>query len=306
MISDEILDLEIFLTADGAQIEIRSLAELSRDPVMIKFLQEGAKDRRNKLKDFHSLNGHILTGFPVERINQEKTLRKAIKNLIFGICFGKSEKGIHDYIVQKMREADGPDVDLTGITPAKSVKLHRKFFLIYKGVLRFIHIMRKMGEEEGYVPTLFGFKRWIRQNDPDRKTNPGNQSINSPVQGTAHTFVLIALALLDLKPKTYNLLQKCIMEVHDALYFRVKLRNLQKAYRQLMYLFETDASLYAEREWKIKLQVPILAEAEAGFCMSSTVSYEGEPLEEFLAKWRKKQAEIDARKWEDLMPVLKS
>lgn len=301
---EEILDLEVFLAADGSQIEIRALAELSKDPVMIRLLQEAAKNRKDKTKDFHSQNGHMLTGWPVERIATDKGIRRSVKNLIFGIVFGKSEDGMYDYIVAKIREAEGLKADLTGITRKRTKMLYRKFFSVYKGVRIFINKMRLQAEKQGFVETLFGFVRHIRQNDPERSTNPGNQAINSPVQGTAHQFVLIALALLELKPKTYCYLQKPIMEVHDALFFRVKLRYLLEAYKQLMHLFEVGAIEYAEREFTLKLQVPLLAEAEAGFCMGSMIPFEGEELEVFLTNWRKKQAEIEAKSWEDLMPVM--
>jgi DNA polymerase-1 len=301
-IPKEILDLEVFLSADGKQIEIRALAELSRDPVMIKLLQESAKDRHNPMKDFHSLNGHMLTGRAVNEITTDKTLRKSIKNLIFGIVFGKAEDGMYDYVVAKVREAEGAKADLTGITRKSIVKLYRKFFSVYKGVRQFIIDQRLKAESQGYVETLFGFKRHIKQDDEERSTYWGNQALNSPVQGTAHQFVLIAMALIDLKPKTYNLLQNIIMEIHDQLVFKVKLRNLLQAHKQLMHLFEVGAPTYAEQKFKLKLQVPLLAEAEAGFSMASMVAYEGEDILSFLTKWRAKQAEVDSRDWKDLLP----
>ncbi len=300
---NEILDLDVYLTADGSQIEIRSLAELSSDPVMIRLLQEAAKDRKNKTKDFHCLNGHMLTGRPIEQIANDKGVRRSVKNLIFGIIFGKARKGMYDYVVQKIRAFEGKKADLTGITPKSIDALYGKFFDVYKGVARFIIKMRHEAETKHKVETLFGFVRHIREDDEDRNTYWGNQAINSPVQGTAHQFVLIAMALLELKPKTYCHLQRSIMEVHDALYFKVKLRHLREAHAQLMHLFEVGAFEYAQREFKLKLRVPLLAEAQAGFCMSSLIDYEGEPLEDFLEEWRKKQVTIDAKTWEDLMPV---
>lgn len=297
------LDREVFLSADGKQIEIRALAELSGDPVMIKLLQESAKDRHDKNKDFHSLNGHMLTGRSIESITSDKSLRKSIKNLIFGIVFGKSEDGMYDYVVAKVREAEGAQADLTGITRKSITRLYKKFFTVYKGVRQFIIDQRLKAESQGFVETLFGFVRHIKQDDEQRSTYWGNQAINSPVQGTAHQFVLIAMALIDLKPKTYNLLQNIIMEVHDQLIFRVKLRHLLEAYKQIMHLFEVGAPTYAEKKFNLKLQVPIMAETEAGFSMSSMIGYEGESIEAFLAKWRLKQAEVDARDWKDLVPM---
>ncbi len=300
---DDILDLEVFLVVDCSQAEIRALAELSGDSVMIKLLQDAAADRKNKMKDFHSLNGHMLTGRPVEQISTDKGLRRSVKNLIFGIIFGKAENGMYEYVVQKIRAVEGKNADLTGITKPRIAALYKKFFTVYGGVKRWIEKQRELAERLGYVETLFGFRRHIRSDDADRKTYTGNQAINSPVQGTAHTYMLIALALLDLKPKTYNHLHKCIMEVHDALYFKVKLRHLLEAHTQLIALFETDVVEYARRAFNLKLRVPLLVDAEAGFCMSSLIGYEGEPLETFLETWRKKQAEIDKKTWEDLMPL---
>lgn len=302
--TNDILDQEVFLAADGKQIEIRALAELSGDPVMIRLLQEAAKDRNNPNKDFHALNGNMLTGWDVERLVKDKTIRRVIKNLIFGIVFGKGEDGMYDYVVAKMREGEGSQADISGISRKRTVQLYRKFFSVYKGVRKFMTDQRAKAESLGFVETLFGFRRHIRQNDSERGSWWGNQSINSPVQGTAHQFVLICLALLDLKPNTYCHLQKCIMEVHDALYFRVKVRHLQEAHKQLMHLFETGTVTYAEQEFRLKLRVPILAEAEAGMCMGSMVPYNGEPLDEFLTAWRKKHHETETRNWEDLMPVL--
>jgi DNA polymerase-1 len=300
---DDILDVEVFLVVDCSQAEIRALAELSQDPVMIKLLLEAAKDRKNKKKDFHALNGHMLTGRSIEQIATDESVRRSVKNLIFGIIFGKAENGMYEYVVQKIRAVEGKNADLTGITKASIAVLYKKFFTVYAGVRKWIDKQRALGERLGYVETLFGFRRHIRSDDTERKTFTGNQSINSPVQGSAHTYMLIALALLDLKPVTYSRLLKCIMEVHDALYFKVRLRHLVEAHAQLIKLFETDTVEYACRAFGLKLRVPLLVDSKAGFCMGSMVTYEGEPVEVFLEAWRKKQSEMDKKKWEDLMPA---
>ena len=227
-----------------------------------------------------------------------------VKELHFGIMFGLGEESIYPSTVSRIRARDGVNADLTGITKDRMVQLHRNYFKKYTGVKRYIDYERAFAEKNHYVETLFGFRREIRQNDTSRSTYWGNQAINTPVQGTAHQFLLIALALLDLKPRTYSLLQYCIMEVHDALFFIVRLGDLVEAYKQLMHLFEVGAFEYAQRQFNLKLRVPILAEATAGFTMASMIEYEGCGLEEFLPAWRKKQHEIDAKPWEDLMPAI--
>ena len=298
----DLANLDVMLAADCSQMELRALAELSGDELLIKQFQEAALDRKNKLKDIHCVVGHTLTGLPVERIANEKSTRKMVKGVHFGIVFGLSENNLHPTVVAGIRKQDGPDADLTGITKSRLIQLYRTYFQKYRGVKKFQDRMRALAEERGYVETLFGFPREIRADD-GRGSYQGNQAVNTPVQGTAHQFLLIALALLDLKPKTYHLLQRCISEVHDSLAFLVKLRDLIEAHTQLMRLFEHETPAYAEREFKLKLKVPLLVEAAAGFCMGSMVEYEGELVEEFLAKWRAKQKEVEAKDWEkEFMP----
>jgi len=301
IIPSNLLDLEVFLAGDGAQIELRALAELSGDQKLLKIFQEHAKDRKNPLKDPHCVEGHLLTGWPVEKIKSDPITRRMTKNTVFGICYGLGEDNVYPYVVAKIRSVEGPKANLKGITPERCARTWREFFKVHEGVKQFHEDMREQAETKGFVPSLFGFRRDVRQEDESRSTYWGNQAINSPVQTTAHTFVLICLALLDLKPKTFNHLQKCIAEVHDALYFRVKLRHLREAYHQFVQLFEHESVSYAERHFGFKLRVPMLAEAKAGFTMASMVDYEGEPLEEFLTKWREKQHKVDGKKWEDLM-----
>ena len=300
----ELQDLKVLLAADGSQIEIRALAEISGDPLLIRQLQEAAQDRKNKTKDIHCQVGHTLTGWPIERIAREKNTRRMVKELHFGIVFGLGEDRIYSSTVSRIRARDGANADLTGITDKRMRELHRNYFKKYGGVAKYIDAQRDLAERLGYVETLFGFRREIRKEDASRSTYWGNQAINTPVQGTAHQFLLIALALLDLKPRTYNLLQHCIMEVHDALFFIVRLKNLVEAYKQLMELFEVGAYEYAQKQFHLKLRVPILAEAAAGFTMGSMIDYEGEPLEEYLPKWREKQRKVDALDWESLMPAI--
>ncbi len=290
----DLSNLKVLLAADGSQIEVRQLAEISGDPLLISQFRSG--------QDVHCLVGNALTGWPVERIKREKNLRKMVKNMHFGIIFGLGKDNLYNYVVTKIRAIDGKNADLTGITPARLGKLYDKYFRVYKGVDAYIKRTRTSAEEKGYVETLFGFRREIRQEDDSRTTYWANQAINTPIQGTAHQFLLIALALLDLKPRTYDLLQECLMEVHDALFFVVRLGDLPEAHRQLKHLFEVGAYEYAQREFHLKLRVPLLAEASAGFCMGSMIEYAGEPVGVFLPLWRKKQREIESRSWEDLMP----
>lgn len=289
-------DLKIFLGGDGSQIEVRMLAELSGDPVLISHFLSG--------RDVHCLVGHDLTDWPVERIAKEKNVRKAVKNMHFGIVFGKAREGMYDYIVSKIRQIDGNAAAERFQEQVKREQVEEwydRYFWKYKGVARYQERMQQIADVKGQVETLFGFVRHIRKEDETRGTFWGNQAINTPIQGTAHQFLLIALALLHLRPRTYNLLQECLAEIHDELVFRVPLRYLPQGYAQLMALFQ-GAYEYAQRRFKLKLRVPLVAEAAAGFCLASRVDYAGDPLSEFLPKWRARQREIERKRWEELLP----
>lgn len=284
-IPSSVLDLQVFLALDYSQIEIRQLAELSGDKLLAKQFNSGV--------DIHCAVGHALTGWPVERIAKDKETRKAIKNFHFGLVYGISKQGIYDYLISKGVK----------ISQAKSAKYYDRYFSTYTGVRRFIDEQRRKAEKDGYVENLFGFRREISQDDDSRGTYWGNQAVNTPVQGTAHHLLLIALALLLKKPKTYNYLQRPVMEVHDAVYWFTKLRHLQEAFKQAKHLMEVGVVSSVFSRFQYKLKIPLIAEASAGFCLGSMVDYAGEPIEDFLRAWKVKHAATESPEaWLKLLP----
>jgi DNA polymerase-1 len=286
-------NLSIALSFDYSQVEVRWLAEVSKDKLLISQFQSG--------QDIHSLIGNTLTGWSVERIKKEKNIRRIVKNIVFAIIYGVNRDGLYDYIVKKIRSIDGINADLTGITPTKTVKLYDLFFKRYTGVKNYIDYERNNVETKGYVETLFGFRREIRKVDDTRSSYWGNQAINTPIQSGAHQLVLIALALLHMKPRTYNMLQRYIAEIHDQLVFFVKLKDLQSAYSQGRQLLEQEVVKYTAKHFHHRMQVPLISEAEAGFCFGSFMEYNGETWQEFLPKWRAKHLEVEAKGWAKLL-----
>ena len=223
-----------------------------------------------------------------------------VKNMIFGTIFGLRRENLYPYIVTKIRQIDGENADLTGITPKRVGKLYDKFFKVYTGVAAYIERQLYEADHSGFVETLFGFRSEVRADDETRGTYYGNQAINRPVQGSAHQFLLIALALLHLKPRTYNMLQTPVMEVHDSLLFRVLVRDLAKAHRQGSQLLSQGVVQYAARHFGVHMRVPMIAEASAGFCMGSMVDYTGQPVAEFLPAWREKHLKVEEASWAKL------
>jgi DNA polymerase-1 len=212
--------------------------------------------------------------------------------MIFGILFGLGRgPNLLNYLIAK------------GVKTTMKIanRFYDRFFVRYVGVKRFIDLMRKQAEDSGVVETLFGFRRDIGQWDTGRTTYWGNQAVNTPIQGSAHQLLLMALALLHLKPKTYRLLRKPVLEIHDALGFFVPLRHLFEARAELQQLLQEEVPRYVEKHFGRKLRVPLLSEASAGFTLGSMTELEGiKTLDEFLERWRQTRKEHLAEGWKDL------
>lgn len=278
-------DLQVFLSLDYSQVEIRVLAEVSGDALLIKQFNSG--------QDIHCLVGHELTGWPVEKIAKDKKTRKLIKNLHFGVVYGIGKEGLYDYLVAK---------GVTNVSPRRAAALHDAYFHKYVGVRKFVDAMRQSAETKGYVDNIFGFRRQIGTWDPSRTTYWGNQAINTPIQGSAHHLLVIAMALLHMRPKTYNLLQTLIMEGHDALVWRLPLHQLKAAAEQAANLLQEAVPTYTAKYFGRKLKVPLIAEASAGFLLGAMVDYKDQELLEFLTEWPEKYREQDKKGWQEMLP----
>lgn len=278
-------DLYVFLTLDYSQIEIRMLAEASKDVLLVKQLRVAGYDSAEAKihgKDIHCQFGNTLTGWPIARIASDKETRRMVKEFHFSIIFGVSKTGLYKHL-----RAEG-----IKITQAQVNVFYDRYFQKYYGVARYIRHIRAAVERDGYAETLFRFRRRISALDNLRASYWGNQAVNTPIQGSAHQLILMALALLHLKPRTYRLLQDPILEVHDELAFRVRLRNLRSAYEQGLELLQQGVKKFAAKSFGYRFSVPLVAEAEAGFCLGSLVGYTGGLIEEFLDRWRDKHKEI--------------
>lgn len=277
-------DLIVFLTADYSQIEIRLLAQASGDKLLIQ--------QFNSKEDIHCLVGNSLTGWPVKEIADNKETRRSIKEFHFSIVYGTSKNSLYGNMKVKGIKMKRSQVEAW----------HDKYFQVYVGVAEYMRKCRRDAEEKGYVETLFGFRRHIYQSEEGRGTYWGNQAVNTPIQGSAHQLLLIALALVDMKPRTYSLLQVPVMEVHDELVFYVRLGDLLKAQQSLQKLMQQDVVTYAQKHFGIKLRVPLLAEFKAGFRLGTCIDYNGESTKEFLKRWRIKNAEVTSTSLSRLLP----
>lgn len=278
---DKLGDLQVFISADYAQIEIRILAQMARDPLLIKHCMS---------EDLHSLVGSTLTGWSVQTIKDDEQARTTVKGIHFGIIYGLTAENL--YIKLK---SEGVKVKKSFVT-----KLYKAYFERYNKVARLIKYLRAFAEKNHYVETMFGFRRPIISDDSDRGTFWGNQAINSPIQGSAHQLMLFAMALIYLKPKSLKYLQNPVMEVHDAFVFFSKLKDIGKTNTSMLQLLETEVLKYVKKNYDIDFLVPLKAEAKVGLRYGVQSKYFGGDWKQFIfdyARTNEKQTQAIQDKW---------
>jgi DNA polymerase-1 len=285
-------DLYTFLILDYGQVEVRVAAQMSGDKNLLKDCLES---------DIHTVVGVNMTGWSADKIANDKPTRTLTKNVHFGILFGISKQNLFEFI-------KAMDPNFKG-TREQVEEAYDKYFKRYPGVARFIEKQRSFAAENGYVETLFGLRQpliikgfksqneddidfmseeFIADVKDDRAASWRNQAVNGPVQGTAHQLMECALVNLHRKPKRYEVLGVPVMEVHDALYMRVKFLALIEAYRKSRYLLEKESlntvkSDFPEIDWK----VPIVTEAETGLRLGGKVKMYDEYMElgDIMLRW---------------------
>ena len=283
---EEFGDLDVFLAFDEAQVEIRVMAELSDDKRLIQVISSG--------EDIHQSVGHDLTGLPPETFAHGKS-RVMMKARHFSIVYGKIPENCYAELIAKGIKTTLEEVE----------EFYENYFGKYKGVKKYIDYCHEFAEDHGYAKTLFGLIREIpKVKEGGAGASWQNQAVNTPIQGTAHNLIMIALAQKKRKRVTYELLKHLLMEIHDALYFRIKLRDLPEAYRLGKFLLEDEVKIGAKKRFGVDLKVPLLAEAKVGFRLGAMYEgYKGGSISEFVNNWIEFNRETN-KKIKESMKVL--
>ncbi len=174
-------------------------------------------------------------------------------------------------------------------------ELLNNYFKTYRKVKQMIERDQQQAEELGYVETMFGFRRYLNvqeQKDMGSEWKGAywkNQAANTPIQGTAHQLLLMGLVNIIREPEKYKLLSRAQMEVHDAMYFVVKLKDLWKAIPLGIDMLENQALRIVREEFGIDWKVPLKVEPKAGFRFGVQVYKLGgrgpKTTSDFLNQW---------------------
>jgi DNA polymerase-1 len=187
----------VIISADYSQIELRIVAAISGDPAMCTAFKEQ--------KDIHTATAAKV--FNVAEDNVTKEMRYKAKSVNFGIIYGQSAFGLAENINVSRTEAK------------EIIDAYKKEFA---NIQKYMDSTISFCKTNGYVQTLMGRKRWLKDINSGNWTVRGyaeRNAINSPIQGTAADMIKLAMIKIYDEFKKRNLKSKMIMQVHDELVF---------------------------------------------------------------------------------------
>ena len=189
----------ILLAADYSQIELRIIAHLSGDQAMLSAFRNGL--------DVHTDTAARVYGVDIKDVTSE--MRRNAKAVNFGIIYGMSAFGLAERLKISRSEA------------SEIIKNYKKE---YPGIQEYIDKQVAFAKEYGYVETMLGRRRYLRD------INSGNSvvrnfaernAINAPIQGSSADMIKIAMKDIHNEMKLKDLKSKMILQVHDELVFDV-------------------------------------------------------------------------------------
>ncbi len=222
----------VLVDADYSQIELRLLAAIAKDPVMISAFREGF--------DIHSITAMQVFGVDEEGVTFE--LRKRAKAVNFGIVYGMG-----DYSLSQ---------DL-GVTKKEAARYIEGYKNTYKGVDEYLKRTVKEAYDNGYVKTILSRRRYIPELASGKAMERAfgeRVAMNSPIQGSAADIIKLAMINVERALSESGLDARLILQVHDELIVECKEGDAPKAMKILK----------SEMEGAASLAVALVAEAAIG------------------------------------------
>jgi DNA polymerase-1 len=187
----------VIISADYSQIELRIVAAISGDPAM--------SDAFRQKKDIHTATAAKV--FNVDENEVTKEMRYKAKSVNFGIIYGQSAFGLAENI---------------GVSRTEAKEIIDAYKKEFAHIQKYMDEMKSFCKTNGYVETLMGRKRWLKDINSSNWTVRGyaeRNAINSPIQGTAADMIKLAMIDIYREFQKYNFKSKMILQVHDELVF---------------------------------------------------------------------------------------
>ncbi len=187
------------LSADYSQIELRIIASMSKDEAMIEAFRQGL--------DIHTATASRIYNVALESVDRD--MRRNAKSVNFGIVYGISAFGLSEQLAIPRKEA---------------ADIINQYFIQFPGIKTFMDHTIAQARENGYVETLMGRRRIVRDINSGNGIMRGfaeRNAINAPIQGSAADMIKMAMISIHNQFKKENLKSSMTMQVHDELVFDV-------------------------------------------------------------------------------------
>lgn len=187
----------VLLSADYSQIELRIVAAISGDPNMVAAFKSGT--------DIHTATAARV--YNVKETDVTREMRYKAKSVNFGIIYGQGAFGLADNL---------------GISRTEAKEIIDNYKKQFSGIQKYMDDTINFAREHGYVQTLMGRKRWLRDINSANFTVRGfaeRNAINSPIQGTAADMIKLAMQKVHAAMKKAGMKSKMLLQVHDELVF---------------------------------------------------------------------------------------
>lgn len=211
----------LFVGADYSQVELRLLAHLSGDAELVRRFREG--------DDIHVATACAVFGVSPAEVTPE--LRRRAKVINFGILYGMSAFGLSRELGISGKEARGY-ID--------------QYFARYPKVLRYAEELKDQARKDGYVCTLLGRRRYLRDIGSRNKVlreAAERMAINAPIQGSAADIIKLAMIRVDRDFRRDAMAARLVLQIHDELIVEAPAAEADAAERILRDAMEGVVSL---------------------------------------------------------------
>lgn len=220
------------IAADYSQIELRLLAHLSEDPLLIEAFTQN--------EDIHSRTAQEIFGVPPAlQTHEHRRLAKAIN---YGVIYGLSAFGL---------------AQRTGTSKAEAQRYIDEYFQRYRKVDEFTRGCIEQARKTGEVRTMFGRLRpipEIHSRDPNARGRAEREAMNTPLQGSAADLMKLAMVKAHARLQREKMKTRIILTVHDELVFEAPEAEVEAA----------KSLIQAEMEGVYPLRVPLRVEVGVG------------------------------------------
>ena len=222
----------VFLSADYSQIELRLLAHLSGDEGLIEAFVEGT--------DFHASTAARVFGLPLDQVTPQ--MRSRAKAVNFGIVYGQQAYGLSQSL---------------GISFKEAQEMIDRYFRAYPQVRHYLDDVVAQAHEQGWVATLYGRKRHIRElksSNPNLRSFGERTAMNHPMQGSAADIIKLAMIEVERRLAVEGFASQMILQVHDELDFNCAASECERL----------SAMVKDAMEGIVELKVPLVVDISTG------------------------------------------